>query len=570
MNRTRGAVRSRWLLGLAVMALAPAGARAQLPPGTRLEAPDPPPGAMIVPGPGPRPPGVGEPADPPVPVVALRVRVAASATAGQDLEYRLVAENLARAPAHHVLVRFPLPANAEFARANPEPAEQKPELVWRLGTLKGGERKEIVLAVKPTGDGDVQACARVQFEHGECVRTRVVKPGEPGQPPPPKQAEPPPKQAKQVEQPPKQLPLGPPPAVPSGLRVRKSGPARAVVNDLVTFQIDVTNTGPAEAADVVVADRLPDGLDFLDAKPAIDVSQTPRWNLGALAPGKTQRVEYRAVAKREGTFTNRAEVTASGGARETAEATLTVGEPKLSASLTGPHVALVGRPANYVVTVSNPGSAALKNVRVSQHLIREMRLDGSVPPGRVVPDEVRKQEKLVWPLGDLEPGARKTVRLTYTAAQPGTFDLWVNAEADRVDFSQDAYVSTRFLEAPRPAVLIDKRGEDLDEGVERTLTVWVANLGPADAADLDFTLTLPDGFEAKDLVGAVADEINKRVLKFKRLPVLARGTEYALGRVTVTAARAGEAVMPFELKAGGKVVDTDNEKVTVLAPRKPR
>jgi uncharacterized repeat protein (TIGR01451 family) len=543
-----------------MVALTPAAARAQLPPGTRLEVPEPPTGAVIVPGPGARPPGGGEPADPPVPVVALRVRVAAAATAAQDLEYRLVAENLARAPAHHVLVRFPLPANAEFVRANPEPTEQKPELVWRLGTLKGGERKEIVLAVKPTGDGDVQACARVQFEHGECVRTRLVKPGEPGQPAPPKQAEPPPKQS---------LP-GPPPAPPSGLRVRKSGPARAVVNDLVTFQIDVTNTGPADAADVVVADKLPDGLDFLDAKPAIDVSQTPRWNIGALAPGKTQRVEYRAVAKREGTFTNRAEVTASGGGRETAEATLTVGEPKLSVSLTGPHVALVGRPANYVVTVSNPGSAALKNVRVSQHLIREMRLDGSVPQGRVVPDDVRKQEKLLWPLGDLEPGARKTVQLKYTASQPGTFDLWVNAEADRVDSSQDAYASTRFLEAPRPAVLIDKRGEDLDEGVERTLTVWVANPGAADATDLDLTLTLPDGFEAKDLVGATADEANKRALKFRRLPLLAKGTEYALGRVTVTASKAGEAVLPFELRAGGKVVDTDNEKITVLAPRKPR
>src|SRR6516162_4215993 len=117
MNRMRGATWIRWLLGLAVAVLALAAAPAQLPPGTRLEGPEPPPGAVIVPG--PRPPGGGEPADPPVPVVALRVRVAAAIAAGQDLEYRLVAENVARAPAHHFLVLRPLPGNAEFVRATP-------------------------------------------------------------------------------------------------------------------------------------------------------------------------------------------------------------------------------------------------------------------------------------------------------------------------------------------------------------------------------------------------------------------------------------------------------------------
>ena len=119
-------------------------------------------------------------------------------------------------------------------------------------------------------------------------------------------------------------------------------------------------------------------------------------------------------------------------------------------------------------------------------------------------------------------------------------------------------------------MLIDKRGEDLIEGAERTLTVWAVNLGGADATDLDFTLTLPEGMEAKDLLGAVADETSKRVLRFNRLSVLGRSREYPLGRVTVTAAKAGEATLSFELRAGGKVVDKDDEKITILAPRKPR
>src|SRR5262245_30832506 len=176
-------------------------------------APEPPPAPIP-------PPGAPLPKDPPVPVVTVRVRVPASATADQDLEYHLCVENLSPAPAHHVLVRNPLPANARFVRADPEPAAREPELLWQLGTLRPGACRKIVLVLKPTGAGEVRNCARVVFEHGQCVRTRLVRPG---------------------------------------LNLRKTGPARAFLNDTLTFQLAVTNTGAAELKDVVLTDTLPAG-----------------------------------------------------------------------------------------------------------------------------------------------------------------------------------------------------------------------------------------------------------------------------------------------------------------------
>jgi uncharacterized repeat protein (TIGR01451 family) len=552
MAGTHTAFRIGNLIGWVVVALLPAATQAQLPVTTRLEPPELPHGAILVPG--NRLGGGPEPSDPPVPLVALRVRVAALAAPGQDLEYRLLAENLSRSPAHHVLVRYSVPANAEFVRANPEPADQKPELVWRLGTLKGGERKEIVVVIKPTGEGEVQACARVQFEHGECVRTRLAKPGTAASATPPTPSNPP-----------RPLPTGTPAL--SSLRVRTGGPTRVGVNDLVSFWIDIANTGSASLADVVVTDKLPDGLDFLDSTPPTDVSQTPRWDLGALGPGQTRRIAYRAVAKRGGSFTNHAEVTAAGGIKESAEATVAVDQAKLAVELNGPHAGIVGRPATYVVTVTNQGSAVLKNVRIRQDLIREMRLDSSAPQGRIFA-EAEKGEQIVWQLGDLAPGAKKMVQLRYTAAQAGTFDLWVTGDADRLEGAHEAYATTRFRDAPKPAILVDKRGEDLIAGVERTLTVWVVNLDGTEVTNLQLTLTLPEGMVAKDLHGASVDEVNKHVLRFKPLPVLGRNMETALGRVTVLAAQAGVATLSFELRAGGKVVDKEDEKLTILRPRK--
>src|SRR5262249_52701404 len=119
------------------------------------------------------------PTDPPTPAVALRVRVPAEAAPGAELTYRLEVENCSRAAAHHVTVKAPLPAGARFVRAAPEPSEKAPLLVWKLGTLESCKKRDIRLVVVPTAAGDLRCCAHVQFEHGQCVSTRVVKPGAP-------------------------------------------------------------------------------------------------------------------------------------------------------------------------------------------------------------------------------------------------------------------------------------------------------------------------------------------------------------------------------------------------------
>src|SRR5262249_19604516 len=180
-------------------------------PGRANVFPAPQPIILTPPAPLPISPPEVNREDPPTPIVAIRVRVPASAAAGQDLEYHICVENLSAAPAHHVIVRNPLPANARYVRANPEPSAKEPELVWNLGTLEACGCREIVLVLSPTGTGDVLDCARVQFEHGQCVTTHIVRPA---------------------------------------INVRKAGPTQAVVNAALNYQLTVTNTGGTELTGV--------------------------------------------------------------------------------------------------------------------------------------------------------------------------------------------------------------------------------------------------------------------------------------------------------------------------------
>src|SRR5262249_7213254 len=89
--------------------------------------------------------------DPPTPVVSIKVRVPAVSAPGKELEYRICVKNTSPAPAHHVLVRAPLPVNARFVKALPDPTAVEPEVQWLFGTLPPGVCKEIVLVLAPTG-----------------------------------------------------------------------------------------------------------------------------------------------------------------------------------------------------------------------------------------------------------------------------------------------------------------------------------------------------------------------------------------------------------------------------------
>src|SRR3712207_2550256 len=53
------------------------------------------------------------------------------------------------------------------------------------------------------------------------------------------------------------------------LSITKDGPARVEPGDVFIYTLVVRNTGDDEATAVVVTDRLPEGVDFLESEPDI-------------------------------------------------------------------------------------------------------------------------------------------------------------------------------------------------------------------------------------------------------------------------------------------------------------
>lgn len=505
-------------------------ADAPMPPFT---APPPTPLGPGESGPVPGVPFVGpEPMDLPVPVVRLRVRAPAEIQPEKEIEYRLIVENVSRAAAHHVVVHDRLPPRTdEKVRAEPKPTRQTKndktgttDLFWELGTLKPGERKEIVLAIKPTGTDDVRNSAYVQFEHGQAVNTRIARPR---------------------------------------VQFSVSAPAQAMLHDSISFQLEVRNTGPDPVKDVIVTDELPDGLEFINGKPYPAQEKPLTWKLGELAPGQSRRIEYQAISKKAGTWANKAQLKAAGGVQEKASASVTVGEAKLSIHKSGPHRRLVNRPTPYQITIHNPGTMPATNVQVSDLVPSGIDLVSASPGGR------RERGFVRWSLGTLRPGEQRTLEVVIRAPRPGRYGNVVQAQADHNLTVKAQADETHFEAASGPALEIDKSADSLEVGQKMRCTIRLLNAGKLAFLGARLLISVPEEMTASNPRGPTSATIEGQTIRFGPLQVLAPGSEETYA-IELEAKKAGEARLRVELTDGRKEPEPQSWEEKILIRPAPR
>lgn len=460
-----------------------------------------------------------EPVEPPTPVVALQVRVLASADVGQELRYLLCVKNRSAAAAHHVLVRDALPANARFVRAEPEPSAKEPELQWNLGTLEPGAKREITLILAPTGTGDVENCARVQFEHGQCVTTRVAR-GAAG-------------------------------AAAPALKLEHKGPSVAAVGDTVPLQYVITNTGSTVIQGVMLTTTLPAGL----------VHETGRtqltWEVGTLLPGQSSVVDYRLTAKTVGKQCEKAVLTAPGGLREELESCITVGEPKLSVAVTGPPKRDVNQPATFQITVSNPGTVTVPGVVVHNPIPPQATFVSAGAGGRQLDNQVQ------WEIGDLEPGASRTVDIELRARSAGRLCDRAIAVASTGLTAQAEFCTTITGEAGLLFEVVDTV-DPIEVGGSTSYTILVRNQGQVPATNVVVTATVPAQMSITRVTGASNYRTAGQVVTFEPLTIPVGGEAHY--QIDVKAERPGDVRFRAELtadalKAGGPVHEQESTTI---------
>jgi uncharacterized repeat protein (TIGR01451 family) len=423
------------------------------------------------------------------------MRVPATGAAGQELTYQLCVENRSPAEAHHVLVRNPLPANAQFVRAVPEPSAREPELLWQLGTLSPGAVREITLVLAPTGAGDVKNCARVQFEHGQCVTTQIARPG---------------------------------------IQLRKEGPSQAMVNEALTFRLTVTNVGSTELTGVMIKDSLPAGLEHASKNNALS------WEVGRLAPGQSSQVEYQVVARQSGRLCNKAAATAAGGIRHEVESCVNVAEAKLGLKMTGPERRYVKTGAAFQITATNPGTAPLSHVTITNPLPPQTTFVSASNNGVLAGTEVK------WEFGPLAPGESRTVDLVLRAQTEGEI---TNRATGAAEYGLAAEAEARIMFVGVSAILLEliEANDPVEVGTETSYTIVIKNQGSTPVTDIRMVAQVPKQMEVVRVTGPSDNKLEGGAIVFASF--LLKPAAEARYTVFVKTKTPGEARFKVDLNA---------------------
>jgi len=268
----------------------------------------------------------------------------------------------------------------------------------------------------------------------------------------------------------------------------------ATVGETFTYNYEVTpNT---KIKDVVLTDKIPDGLTYVTSSPRGNLNEDEiSWDWEELDEGTTRQVSLTLQAEEVGTYRNCATITGI----PVACTLVTVGKAELQVIKNVDRTELkVGETANYRITVRNTGNATAKNVVLSDR----------VPSGLV---DVENRSVVTFDVGDLEAGDSESFDLPLRTTSSGEFVNVVTAEADNVPDSEDLR-SEATINVRVPGIEIEKTGTtEQFAGKQAQYEITVRNAGETTLRNVQVVDTLPVEYRLINAGGGSYNETEKTI-----------------------------------------------------------
>jgi uncharacterized repeat protein (TIGR01451 family) len=315
------------------------------------------------------------------------------------------------------------------------------------------------------------------------------------------------------------------------LRVEMVGPGAIQVGKPARYTIYANNEGDVAAQDLVVQLPLPARVTLTkgeatagdaEVRAAADGTPTLVWNVPMLAPRGHETLQLQLVATEGEAFDLHLEWACRPA---TSSARVTVKQPQLHLSLTGPADMLLGQQRPFTLVVSNPGTGDAENVvvDVSSGAGQPQRIDvGTVPAGQQI-----------------------DVPIQVLASQPGEMPLAAVAKAEgQLTAETSGKVLVRSAE-----LSVAVSGPQLKfAGAEAVYRIELANRGNATGESTTLTIELPEA--AKYLGGIDGASAGKGAVRWN-VGAVAPGAEkrYEI-RVQLLAEGENRLVATAETKSG--------------------
>lgn len=255
--------------------------------------------------------------------------------------------------------------------------------------------------------------------------------------------------------------------------IHKRAPEEINVGKKATFAIQLRNTGPSEALNVVVRDVVPEGMDLIEATPKPELQgKHMRWDFGDLEPGGERTITLTMMPMTEGELGSVARLSFEAAASVRSLST----RPELKIVQRAPEQVLIGQQVEIEIEVSNPGTGTAHGVVLQEN----------VPEGL----EHAKGKELDNLLGDIEPGQMRRQRLILKAVKAGVAENFIQLVSEDQPVAENSLP----IEVVAPQLTLQMQGPSR-RFLERpaNFTLQIENSGSAPATNVDVVAYLDRG-----------------------------------------------------------------------------
>ena len=367
-----------------------------------------------------------------------------NALLGQPLIYSILVRNVGQSAARDVVVEDRIPKGTKLSGTIPRAELTGKKLIWRLGTLGGGEQRKISIRVIPLEAGEIGSVATVNFVAEAAAETVVTAPR---------------------------------------LEFKISAPSTARLGELVPFHFEVRNVGTGEARGVVIRDLIPRELSH-------SAGSDLEYEVGRLMPGKSKQLTLDLKAGKVGTAVNRAVVLAEGGLSTEAKATIEISGSKIGLTRSGPQRRYLGRQAVFTNTLVNESSFSVDGVVLVESIPAGMDFAGASHGGQYNDGS----RTIAWRIDPMAPGETRVVKSRLVARALGNQTSTVRMT---VPNGEPVEATSQTQVEGFAALGLEVSGVDgpVDLGEKITLHVNARNKGTVAVTNLVVSIEIPEQME---------------------------------------------------------------------------
>jgi uncharacterized repeat protein (TIGR01451 family) len=441
--------------------------------------------------------GDAAPLGPQRPQLNIEKIAPSNALIGQPLIYSILVKNVGQSAARDVVVEDRIPKGTKLSGTIPRAELTGKKLIWRIGTLGGGEQRKISIRVIPQEAGEIGSVATVNFVAEAAAETVVTAPR---------------------------------------LEFKISAPSAARLGELVPFRFEVKNVGTGEARGVMIRDLIPQGLSH-------SAGNDLEYEVGRLLPGKSKQLTLDLKAGKVGTAVNRAVVLAEGGLTTEAKATIEISGSKVGLSRSGPQRRYLGRQALFTNTLVNESSFPVDGVVLVESLPTGMEFAGASQGGQYNDGS----RTIAWRIDQMAPGETRVVKSRLVARGLGNQTCTIRLTVP----NGEPVEATSKTEVEGFAALgLDVTGADgpVDLGEKITLHINARNKGTVPVSNLVVTVEIPEQMEVISARGPGKTEQGPRRLKFGPVPTL-EGRTTAACEIVLAARKRGDSRVRVSIQA---------------------